>query len=90
MLTRSPGPEGSCCCMNIFLPDHLHQSLATISLHTAVPQLGQLLVVGSGVVTQAAGQAHGQLQEGDLDPLHLRVTVEQLEALGGDEAVAEG
>ena len=41
-------------------------------------------------MAQAGGQADGQLQEGDLHPLNLRVAVQQLKALSGHQTVAEG
>ena len=71
-------------------PDHVHQTGCAVSLHSRVPQLRQLLVVGSRVVPQADRQTDRQLEEWHLDPLHLRVAVEQLETLGGHETVAEG
>ena len=73
-----------------FPPDDIHQGWGAVCLDPGISQLRQLLVVGPRVVAQAGGQAHGQLQEGDLHPLNLRVAVQQLKALSGHQTVAEG
>ena len=63
------------------LPDHLEEGGRGLSPDPGVPQLRQLLVVLPRVVAQPGGKGGGQLEEGNLAPVHLGVALQQLETL---------
>ena len=77
----------SCFQVNIS-PDHVNQRGRGVGLDPCVPQLRQLLVVRLAVVAELGGEGRGQLEEGDLDPVHLGVAVQQLQTLRRHQAVA--